>query len=127
MSLIYLSNPLSVTRISPVFQKPPSWSGSHQCAPHRGPRGAERGVLPEGGVHEAAHQTQTGTGDLEDAEDQHAVLVEDEVPVPGHGWCQDSGRSGRGVGELWALPGSQPDARAVVFDGPGCVKTPINR
>lgn len=95
---------------------------SHQCAPHRGPGAAQRRVPSEGGVHEAAHQTQTGARDLEDAEHEHTIVIKDEVPVPSHvspavteplpsssvtGGSLDSGRN-------WE--------RNVVLDSPGCLK-----
>lgn len=72
------------THQSPELVLNPERQESHQRSPHRGPSGAQRGVPPEGGVHEATHNTNTRAGDLEDAEDEHALLVENEVPVPGH-------------------------------------------
>lgn len=94
---------------------------SHQCAPQRGPCGAQRRVLPKGGVHEATHQAKTGTCDLEDAEDQHPVLVEDEVPVPSHESQTRGGSQGqRRLGaEVCPVVGVR---LTLVSDLPGCVK-----
>lgn len=59
-------------------------SVSHQSSPHRGPGGAQRGILAENSVHEPTHHTKTRTSHLEDAEDEDALLVENEVPVSVH-------------------------------------------
>lgn len=56
----------------------------HQSAPHRRPGAAQPGVLAEGGVHEATDHTESGTGHLEEAEDEHALLVKNEIPVSVH-------------------------------------------
>lgn len=58
--------------------------GPHQSSPHRCPAAAQRGVPAENGVHEPTHHTKPRAGDLEDTEDQHALLVENEVLVSVH-------------------------------------------
>lgn len=59
-------------------------SVSHQSSPHRRPGGTQRGILAKNRVHEPTHHTKTRTGELEDPEDENALLVENEVPVSVH-------------------------------------------
>lgn len=60
------------------------WISSHQSSPHRRPGGTQWGVLAENGVHEPEHYAKARTGELEDTEEEHAFLVENEVPVSVH-------------------------------------------
>lgn len=59
-------------------------SESHQSAPHRCPGATQRGILAENCVHKPTDHTKCSTSHLEDAEDEHALLVENKIPVPVH-------------------------------------------
>lgn len=60
---------------------------SHHPSPYWCPGCAQRGVLAENGVHAPADRAEPRAGHLEDPEDQHALLVEHEVPVSVHLRC----------------------------------------
>lgn len=81
---------------------------SHQSSPHRCPGGTQRGVLAENGVHEPAHETKTRTSYLENPEEEHALLVQNEVPVSVHfqvftRWIAKGPCLSLVTGEVWLL------------------------